>query len=470
MDVAEFVRGVLESSPESPEFASYSRALGEEAFSKSKQRAELATTAIFAEIVEPWADSFLPVACTQYLHFMSEVLYAPGSTVSEDLADLGYPTPESLRSRYRRLITSPAPGFKFDEDERDEVERVIFLSRVTLGADIAVVGTVLGCARWAFPNADLILLGPQKNIRLLAAGYPTVKRVELAYRRGGSLKQRLSAWPRVRAKLKALTEDLPPKRCLVVDPDSRFSQLGLLPVSSDDHYCFWESRSEDVDDPTPIGIYAGVWSKVLWGMWGWHEKSYPWVRMDWRDGRKLHMMLHRRRRVAAVSFGCGGRESKRLGDRFEDELLETLRARGYRIIIDCGAGEEEENLVRRRVRAFKGSVRPLADSSWPPEDKLADLMHCKGTLLAFGSWVNGADVFIGYDSAAGHMAAALGVPVIDIFVGARSELMRQRWTPAGSMQVCVIPANGPEDREEVLGKLTEQLAAMEERPRFELFE
>ena len=470
MDVAELVRGVLESSPESPEFASYSRALGEEAFSKSKQRAESATTAIFAEIVEPWADSFLPAACTQYLHFMSEVLYAPGSTVSDDLAELGYPTPESLRSRYRRLITSGAPGFTFDEDERDEVERVIFLSRVTLGADIAVVGTVLGCARFAFPNAELVLLGPRKNIRLLAAGYQRVKRVELAYNRGWSLKQRLSAWPRVRAKLKALTEDLPPNRYLVVDPDSRFSQLGLLPVASDDHYCFWESRSEDVDDPIPIGIYAGVWSKFLWGMWEWKEESYPWVHMDWRDGRKLHMSLNRKRHIAAVSFGCGGRESKRLGERFEDDVLETLRARGYRIIIDCGAGEEEEDLVKRRIRAFKGSVRPLADSSWPPEDKLADLMHCNGTLLAFGSWVNGADLFIGYDSAAGHMAAALGVPVIDIFVGAQSELMRQRWTPSGFVKACVIPANGPEDTEEVLGKLTERLAAMEERLRFPLSE
>ena len=462
MEVADLVQGVLESSPESPEFASMSRALGEEAFSKSKQRAELATKAIFAEVVEPWADSFLPEACTQYLHFMSEVLYAPGSSVSKELAGLGYPTPESLRSRYRSLLKDQAAGFTFDEDERDDVERVIFLSRVTLGADIAVVGTVLGCARWAFPNAELVLLGPRKNIRLLAAGYPRVKRVELAYSRGGSLKQRLAAWPRVRAKVRALTEDLPDKRWLVVDPDSRLSQLGLLPVTSDDYYCFWESRSEDVEDPTPIGIYAGVWSKFLWGMWTWNEDSYPWVSLDWRNGRAMRMMMNRRGLVAAVSFGYGGRESKRLGDRFEDEVLEILRARGYRIIIDCGAGEEEEELVKRRVQAFKGSARPLADSGWPPKDKLADLMHFKGTLLAFGSFANGANVFVGYDSAAAHMAAALGVSVIDIFVSERSELMRQRWTPSGEQEVWVIPAKGPEDSGTVLRKLTDYLEAVEQ--------
>lgn len=462
MDVAELVRGVLGAPPGSPEFASYSRALGQEAFSRSKQRAELATKAIFAEIVEPWADSFLPDACTQYIHFMSEVLYAPGSTVSEELEELGYPTPESLRSRYRRLLEKSAPGLTFDDEEREEVKRVIFLSRVTLGADIAVVGTVLGCARWAFPNADLVLLGPRKNIRLVAGGHWSVKRVELAYNRGGSLKQRLSAWRRVRAKLQQLTEDLPPKRWLVVDPDSRLSQLGLLPVTSDDYYCFWESRSEDPNDPTPIGIYAGVWSKFLWGMWEWKENSYPWVSLDWRDGRKIEMIMNRRRPLAAVSFGYGGRESKRLGDRFEDEVLETLRAKGYRIVIDCGAGEEEEDLVKRRITAFKGSARPLADSNWPPRNKLADLMYFKGTLLGFGSFANGADVFVGYDSAAAHMAAALNVPVIDIFVGARSDLMRQRWTPTGELPVWVIPANGPEDREQVLGRLTDSLAALEQ--------
>lgn len=462
MEVADLVQRVLESSPDSPEFASMSRALGAEAFSTSKQRAESATKAIFADIVEPWADSFLPEACTQYLHFMSEVLYAPGSSVSEELAELGYPTPESLRSRYRSLLENQAAGLTFALDEREEVERVIFLSRVTLGADIAVVGTVLGCARGAFPNAELVLLGPRKNIRLLAAGSRTVKRVELSYSRGGTLKQRLSVWPRVRAKVKALTQDLPAKRWLVVDPDSRLSQLGLLPVTSDDYYCFWESRSEDVEDPTPIGIYAGVWSKFLWGMWTWNENSYPWVSMDWRNGRKFRMMMNRRRLVAAVSFGYGGRESKRLGDQFEDEVLETLRARGYRIIIDCGAGEEEEQLVKRRVKAFKGSVRPLADSSWPPKDKRADLMYFKGTLLAFGSFANGANVFIGYDSAAAHMAAALDVPVIDIFVGARSELMRQRWTPSGEQEVWVIPAKGPEDSGKVLRKLTDYLEAVEQ--------
>lgn len=464
MEVADLVRGVLESSPGSLEFAKWSRSLGAEAFSTSRKRAEAATNAIFGEIVEPWADSFLPDACIQYVHFMSEVLYAPGSSVSGKLAELGYPKPESLRLRYRRLLEQPAAGLKFSEDDRERMQRVILLSRVTLGADIAVVGTILGCARIAFWNAELVLLGPRKNIRLLGGGSRRVKRVELSYTRGGSLKQRLAAWLRVRSRVEALTAGLSPERWLVADPDSRLTQLGMLPVTSDDNYCFWESRSEAVDDPTPIGIYAGVWSKFLWQLWSWNEAAYPWVDLDWRDSRKQDMMISRPKRpIAAVSFGFGGRESKRLGDRFEDEVLELLRTKGYRIILDCGAGEREEILVKRRVDAFKGSVRALPDSSWPPKHKRADLMPFKGTLLGFGSWAHGADVFIGYDSAAAHMAAAVGVPVIDIFVGARSDLMRQRWTPTGIQEILVIPADSSDGSEGVLEKLTQHLAALEEQ-------
>ena len=63
--------------------------------------------------------------------------------------------------------------------------------------------------------------------------------------------------------------------------------------------------------------------------------------------------------VAAVSFGVGGREAKRLGGRFEDDLLELLRQEGYRIILDYGAGDDEERLTDERVGAFTGSVATL---------------------------------------------------------------------------------------------------------------
>jgi len=40
---------------------------------------------------------------------------------------------------------------------------------------------------------------------------------------------------------------------------------------------------------------------------------------------------------------------------------------------------------------------------------------------------------VGYDSAAGHVASACGVPLITIFQGFASERMFQRWRPCGTV-------------------------------------
>ena len=161
--------------------------------------------------------------------------------------------------------------------------------------------------------------------------------------------------------------------------------------------------------------------------------------------------------VAAVSFGVGGREAKRLGGSFEDELLELLRQEGYCIILDYGAGDDEERLTDERVGAFAGSVATLHElTDWL--EGPANLNTWKGSLNGFGRWVAKADVFIGYDSAAAHLAAALAVPVIEVFAGAPSALMRKRWTPSGKGPTWVIPADGPTDAPKVLALVAKHLS------------
>ena len=460
MDLGEIVRGIRESSPGSREFAALARTLGEAAFSSSEKQAEEATRTIFADLVEPWADSFLKEACERYVHFMSEVIYAPGSPIVADLGELGCPTAESLRERYRAV----ADGSSYRHVGRDAVKRVVVLSRVTLGADIAVTATMLECAMSFFRDAGFCLIGPQKNVRLLGAGSRRVQRVSLAYSRRGSMKARLLAWRGLRDQVRENIEGLELNQWLVVDPDSRLTQLGLLPLVPDERYCFWQSRSENEQDRAPIGVLAAAWCNFRW-LAERQENLGPWMSLDIAPETRNSQMLPDRakRPIAAVSFGYGGCETKRLGDRFEDELLELLRSRGYRILLDYGAGEEEERLVDRRISAFAGSVRPLPDGRWPKQR--ADLMPFKGSLLGFGGWVRGADVFIGYDSAAGHLAAALSTPVIDIFVGAPSELMRDRWTPSGPDDVWVIPAEGPWDCSGVIEQVKSRLEMVEERRR-----
>ncbi len=451
MHVAELATGVLESEPRSGEWVACTRALAEAAFSPSRKLAQESTQAIFTRIVEPWADQFDPALCERYMEFMSEVLYAPNSPVAPLLADLGYPTPGRLRDRYRRVCQDNMRAVR----DRDKVKKVVVLSRVTLGADIAVTSTVMMAAYQAFRDADIDFVGPRKNAALFTETPHVEGRYAVSYSRGAVLASRLATWAKVRARVQACVKGLRPGEWIVIDPDSRLTQLGLLPVVDDEHYRFFESRSYAEDDPAPLGRLTADWCcGVMLDVSLEHTFPSPELH-SWESSRGNFFRLGSRALAASVSFGVGGKESKRLGGWFEDALLELLRRRRYRIVLDYGAGEEEARLIDERIRAFSGSVAPIK------EQVIADLMTWKGNLPGFGGLTQCTQVYIGYDSAAAHLASALHVPVIEVFTGAASERMRQRWTPAGPGPVHVIPADGPQDGPAVLAKIEERLVEIE---------
>ena len=114
-------------------------------------------------------------------------------------------------------------------DEEPEPERIVLLSRVTIGADIAVTSIVAQALAARFPHSELTLAGGPKSAELL--GLPLLP---IEYPRSAGLHERLRAMDPV-ASLGGDT--------LVVDPDSRLTQLGLYPVAPEHRYYFFDSRS-----------------------------------------------------------------------------------------------------------------------------------------------------------------------------------------------------------------------------------
>ena len=454
MDIAALTRAVLESEPGSDKFVDCTRALAGAALARDRGLAREATRAIFADIVEPWSDSFEPDLVDSYVSFMSEVVYAPRSPIAAALRRLGYPDSSRLRERYQRIR-----GGLTQFAQMDRVKRVVVLSRVTLGADVAVTSVFIRGAAHCFLNSSVDFIAPKKNAYLLGNDR-MIKRSVVTYGRSALLADRLKAWVRVRALVQKSIAGLEPAEWMVIDPDSRLTQLGLLPVSDDRNYQFFESRSVAPDDSAPLGELA---SMEWWLHFVPDELLLPYVMLrsgDRRRGQCLRM--YSRSLLAAVSFGVGGRASKRMGGEFEDALLELLRRLGYRIVLDYGAGDDEARIVDRRVAAFSGSkgrVRVIRDA----QTRTADLVTCRGSLSSFAGWMNNADVFLGYDSASAHIAAARFVPVIQVFAGAPSKRFRQRWTPFGAGDVCVVPATGPEDGQDVLARIERELVVIKQK-------
>ncbi len=357
---------------------------------------ESCSKALFGTLVEGLADRFEPALCDAYARLFSQAIAYAREGLHPALLVARY---ERVR-RVRPVMANPT--------------RVYVLSRVTLGADVAVTSVVLAAAKRRFPRGALFFAGPRKNYELFA-GDPHVHHAPVEYRRGG-LNERLAAWDE-------LVELLSDPRALVLDPDSRLTQLGLLPVGADERYHLFESRSYGAGSARSLPELTAAWVSETLGIDG----ARPYIDLAERPEKGDHI---------AVSLGVGENPGKRLPDPFEEELLRLLAATGRPLWIDRGAGGEEAARVERAVERSG-----IQASFWD------------GSFAGFASKIAGAALYLGYDSAGQHVAAASGVPLISIFAGFPVPRMFDRWRPAGH----VIRVDRP-DVEGALEQVGEALA------------
>ena len=354
--------------------------------------------ALFGILIEGLADRFEPALCDIYARLFSQAIEG------ED--------PAALFARYqrvrrpRRAVLNP--------------RRVLVLSRVTLGADVAVTSVVLAAARQAFPSAGIVFAGPAKNFEIFAAD-PRLTHAAVEYRRG-SLPQRLAVWE----ELKALASDAD---CLVLDPDSRLTQLGLLPICPEDRYHLFESRRYGGTSEQNLPALAAQWSRETLGV----PNAAPYIAPAPLVSREA-----RPARYIAVSLGVGDNPAKRISDAFERHLLALLSAH-LPLVIDQGAGGEEAARVERAA-ARSGAQATFWD----------------GSFAGFAHIIAGSSLYVGYDSAGQHVAAACGVPLISIFAGFPAPRMFYRWRPTGP-RATVIRVDQP-DPVEILAKVARALA------------
>lgn len=349
------------------------RALDEE----DERLASAATRALFGIVIERLGDLFEPALCDVYARLFSHVIVR---------AMPGYHA-EDLLLRYQRIRqVRRFPG--------GDVHRVFVLSRVTLGADVAVTSIALAAAKQRFPEAEICIVGPEKNAALFAADRRVVP-LPLAYGRNGLLRDRLSA----ALELQALVDE---PHSIVIDPDSRLTQLGLLPVCDDSRYFFFESRAFGGELPTPLPQLTSEWISEVLDVG--NAKAY------------LAPVLRPKTADVTVSFGVGENANKRIDDEFEYQVLAALLRLDRPVLLDRGAGGEESCRVNALVKRL-GSPQSLH-------------LH-DDSYASFASQILQSNLYVGYDSAGQHVADAGGVPLISIFAGHPCERMLSRWRPSG---------------------------------------
>jgi hypothetical protein len=321
--------------------------------------------AFLSIVVERLGDLFEPRLCETYDRlFMQAIL----RTAPELASRLRNPNPRTV-----------AP---------DSANRVYVLSRVTLGADVAVTSVMLDAAKRRYPNAEIVFVGPRKSYELFEAD-PRIKHLPAPYARSGALQDRLRA-----------SGSLWLDAGIVIDPDSRLSQLGLISVCHESNYFHFPSRSYGGDGDDPLAKLAARWASEVFGV----EGAKPYV-------APLNSNAADPATDITVSLGVGENAAKRLNDAPECELLRALADTGASILVDKGGSIEERERVERAL--------------------LPGMRTHDGAFAPFAAQIARSKLFVGYDSAGGHVASTCGVPLISIAKGFASQRMATRWRPDG---------------------------------------
>jgi len=334
---------------------------------------------------EPWSPDLLDRAIAE------DDGRALLSIVVERLADLFEPRLADVYERLfrqviERITPELVPRLHITRSRAfpASVERVYVLSRITLGADVAVTSVLLDAAKRRYPSAEIVFVGPWKNYELFEAD-PRIRYREVSYTRGGTLADRL------RTSASLWFDD-----GIVIDSDSRLTQLGLISVCDPERYFFFSSRSYGVDNDRRLPDLASQWAD--------DPQARPYIAPSTFTGPAADM---------TVSLGVGENAAKRLTDDFERELLQMLVATGATVLIDKGGSPEERSRVERAM--------------------LPGMVAHDGAFAPFAAQIARSKLFVGYDSAAGHVASACGIPLISIAKGFVSDRMAARWRPLGTV-------------------------------------
>jgi hypothetical protein len=325
----------------------------------------------FRDVVEPLADSFDPAQAAAYERLMHAWIPAAPA------------------------ITPEIPA---------RVDTVYVLSRVTLGADIKIVSPILATTKQRFPESRIVFVANRKSAELFTAD-PRIEYLNADYPRTGPVTARLEFARELRTKLRG-------ENSIVLDPDSRMTQLGLLPVCDPARYFHFPSRTAGAESAQNLTGLVAQWLQQAFG-----TSAAAYIAPAASESVS----------GAAVSLGVGDNESKRIGGDFESRLLALLGARYPTIWVDRGVGGEEAHRVTAAVEASGVANR---------------VRFWEGSFAGFASIVSQCDLYVGYDSAGQHAAAAARVPLISLFAGAPSERFRQRWAAAGPADIVSIVADG----------------------------
>lgn len=412
-------------------------------FSEDTDLNGIAAQALFGIIIESLCDDFEDLQTETYNRVMAQIInYCRKLRAARDLDRFL----REFKIYSRQDLLTRINKIRLDQKQlspKRDVKKILLLSRVTIGADVAVTSIIIQRMAQLFPSAELVLIGGAK-LDEIYGGNANIRLNQVVYSRKGGLLDRLSSWQSV---LKIIDRELaacPLENTILIDPDSRLSQLGVLPIIDLENYYFFDSRSAvSFAGNLSMAQLTNAWLNRITGL---KEFHYPMVWLCPSDLHQAAQLVNQlkgsgARRILALNFGVGGNPRKKVGHRLEQELLlNLLQAPDTVILLDKGAGEDElrssdallAGIKSNGVAVHNGSFEAGVDAGF--NRGVIGLQTRIGEIAAI---IANCDEYIGYDSACQHFAAALNIPSLTIFAGSNNMRFIRRWSAFG-LNTCKI--------------------------------
>jgi len=393
-----------------------------------------ASAALFGIAVEGICDDFEELQTMTYNRLMSQIVTfcrnrPEGAALDVELNGFGISDETALYNRIEKL-RAHSDEFRL---KLESARKVLVLSRVTIGADVAVTSVIIQRIHEVLPGAEIVLIGSEKLNRIFG-GNSTVRLRCVNYPRRGGLFDRFHSWFAVLDAVRAEIKDQPDT--VVIDPDSRLSQLGVLPLVDDKKYFFFNTRAWSAYPPKiSISEMTNHWMDNVLGAGSY---AYPkvWLPEATITRAAAAVDILRKagcRSVVTINLGVGGNSRKRVSVSFEEKLIErVLREKETVVLLDRGFGEEELAASGHLMNTVRRLNIPVADAHIDAFPEMnSGLIGLRLELDEVAALIMHSDMFIGYDSACQHIAAALGVRCRTIFAGSNNPRFVRRWRACG---------------------------------------
>ncbi|MBU0485970.1 MAG: hypothetical protein KKB30_15815 [Proteobacteria bacterium] len=413
-----------------------------------------AVSTIYKKVIEVLCDDFTPSGAELCATILIKLICfvrknKSGKPIATLLARLGYHDQEDLLKRYLQLCDKPP----LDPAGPRKVKKIFILSRVTVGADVAITGIILQRLAACFPKALFVMIGPH-HLPEIFSGMAEIKFINLECLRQGHLVDRLQYWPHLYDLIAEESKELAADEVLLFDPDSRLSQLGLLPLLRVDQTFLFNSRSmRPENNRSSLTALTNIWLNRILAENKFVLPKVSYAKhhreMAWTFCQKLRQ--NGCNRLITINLGVGDNLHKRIPDPFEQKILTALLAEKNTIILlDMGVSSEEKTRVENLINLLKNLS---IDTDFVNEKNFAsqniDFAHgiiaLQDSIGGFGAMINSSDCFFGYDSCCQHLANANQIPSVIMFTGHPNLRFIERWSPeniSGSTRIIPIEKDG----------------------------